>query len=193
MQHLEQVPTKSTGTGHTRPCTPTPATSPHFPARPCRSRYQLHQLLKVAEGKVAEASSYDPLDLFSEDPLRMLRALRALFGHPQNNLKLFWAGRPMGVRQGLRAWAAAERALGSGGSRGIEEALGASPELAATSADEEREQLLALLLEVLTQEGESTSPGKLFGRCDGVWLANFAARGPLAAVECIGVRRCGIC
>ncbi|CAK0784741.1 hypothetical protein CVIRNUC_007945 [Coccomyxa viridis] len=55
-------------------------------------RFQLHQHLKCAQGKVQRHSAYNPLDLFSGDVARMQRALRALLRDPQNNLRLFVDG-----------------------------------------------------------------------------------------------------
>lgn len=40
-------------------------------------------------------SPYDPLDLFSTEPLRMQHALQALLACPQNNLKMFLDGQPV--------------------------------------------------------------------------------------------------
>eukprot|EP00947_MAST-08B_sp_MAST-8B-sp1_P006455 g6455.t1 len=57
------------------------------------SRFQLHQRLKLAQGKVARMSGYCPLDLFSGDAGRMRRALRGLLRDPQNNLRLLQHGR----------------------------------------------------------------------------------------------------
>eukprot|EP00887_Chlorella_sp_A99_P005440 scaffold1.g5440.t1 len=58
------------------------------------SRYQLHQTLKVAQGKVGRRSGYDPADLFADDqPERTASALAQLLRHPQNNLALFADGR----------------------------------------------------------------------------------------------------
>lgn len=111
-----------------------------------RSRYQLHQLLKVEEGQVAARSSYDPLDLFCGEPPRQLAALRALLAAPQNNLKLFWGGQPVGVAQGLTAWAEAEAAGGGSATSGQQ---------GPSSGCEAQERLLELLVQVLALEGGS--------------------------------------
>ncbi|KAK9907753.1 hypothetical protein WJX75_009233 [Coccomyxa subellipsoidea] len=55
-------------------------------------RFQLHQLLKLEQGKIQRLSAYNPLDLFSGSPQRMEAALAALFEEPQNNLRLFLGG-----------------------------------------------------------------------------------------------------
>ena len=44
------------------------------------------------KGKVAAASHYDPLDLFSGDQDRRQQALRCLLRCPQNNLRMFVDG-----------------------------------------------------------------------------------------------------
>ncbi|KAL3138530.1 Inositol-pentakisphosphate 2-kinase, variant 3 [Trebouxia sp. C0010 RCD-2024] len=72
-----------------------PAISAEHEVKRHKSRFQLHQKLKLAQGKIQNSSAYDPLDLFSTDPTRMQRALRALFACPQNNLKLFLNGQPV--------------------------------------------------------------------------------------------------
>lgn len=60
-----------------------------------RSRYSLHQTLKLRQGSIAAKSEYDPLDLFSGDARRMHASLVALLKHPQNNLTVFIGGERM--------------------------------------------------------------------------------------------------
>lgn len=49
------------------------------------SRFQLHQRLKLAHGRVTQLSHYCPLQLFSGDPDRVAGSLRGLLATPQNN------------------------------------------------------------------------------------------------------------
>lgn len=57
-----------------------------------KSRYSLHQILKLEQGSISSRSAYDPLDLFSNQKERMVRTLIALFDNPQNNLSVFCGG-----------------------------------------------------------------------------------------------------
>ena len=57
-------------------------------------RYCMHQKLKLKEGKIERRSRYCPMDLFSGDPFAMQQALRSLAENPQNNLKMFFNGKP---------------------------------------------------------------------------------------------------
>lgn len=66
--------------------------SRHRHLKHTRSRYSLHQTLKLQQGLIKEKSEYEPLDLFSGDAMRMHASLVALFNNPQNNLKAFIGG-----------------------------------------------------------------------------------------------------
>eukprot|EP00924_Labyrinthula_sp_SR-Ha-C_P016473 snap_masked-scaffold_6-processed-gene-4.32-mRNA-1 protein AED:1.00 eAED:1.00 QI:0/0/0/0/1/1/2/0/430 len=57
------------------------------------SRFQMHQKLKLKHKKIKRISDYDPLDLFSQDEVRMKKSIRDLAGNPQNNLRLFIDGK----------------------------------------------------------------------------------------------------
>lgn len=52
----------------------------------------MHQQLKVKQLKLDTVSRYNPLDLFSRDKPRALKAFRALATTPQNNFRLFVNG-----------------------------------------------------------------------------------------------------
>ncbi|XP_021966659.1 uncharacterized protein LOC110861830 [Folsomia candida] len=54
--------------------------------------YCLNQFLKLERSKIASRTAYCPLDLFSGNPDRMIRAIFALISNPQNNLRLFRDG-----------------------------------------------------------------------------------------------------
>ncbi|KAL2611231.1 hypothetical protein R1flu_022923 [Riccia fluitans] len=56
------------------------------------SRFRMHQILKMKEGKIKGISKYCPLDLFSGTEEGILKALRDLFVTPQNNLRIFYNG-----------------------------------------------------------------------------------------------------
>lgn len=74
-------------------CLPTTATiHPDNRLKRQRSKFQLQQALKLAQGKVSQLSSYDPLDLFSGKEERVTAALKALLRKPQNNFRLFRDG-----------------------------------------------------------------------------------------------------
>lgn len=66
---------------------------PHKGLKRSVSRYHLQQSVKMEDGRIAEISSYDPLDLFSSERSRMESALKALFNNPQNNLRVFVNGK----------------------------------------------------------------------------------------------------
>ena len=53
-----------------------------------RSRFELHQRLKLAQGRVTQLSEYCPLQLFSGKPDLVAAALRGLLATPQNNFAL---------------------------------------------------------------------------------------------------------
>ena len=55
-------------------------------------KFCLKQYYKLQTKEVVERSQYCPLDLFSGDPARMLRAMKALLAAPQNNLRLLLDG-----------------------------------------------------------------------------------------------------
>jgi len=56
------------------------------------SRFRMLQYLKVAKGEVPKFSYYEPEDIFSRDPARIMNALNALEDSPQCNLKMFKDG-----------------------------------------------------------------------------------------------------
>lgn len=57
------------------------------------SRYVLHQHLKRKQNKIINISSYDPLDLFSNNLNRIKKAISSLIENPQNNLRIFINGK----------------------------------------------------------------------------------------------------
>ncbi|KAK4351948.1 hypothetical protein RND71_027466 [Anisodus tanguticus] len=56
------------------------------------TRFQMHQALKLHQGKTSEISAYDPLDLFSGSRDRVHKAIKGLFKTPQNNFRVFLNG-----------------------------------------------------------------------------------------------------
>lgn len=64
----------------------------HRSLKHSKSRYSLHQTLKLQQGSIKRRSDYEPLDLFSKDAGRMHQAIIALLKNPQNNLKVFVGG-----------------------------------------------------------------------------------------------------
>lgn len=96
----------------------------------------------MLQGNISKVSSYDPLDLFSQDPTRMQKALLALFQDPQNNLRLFLAGKPVQLEAGtsLEVTAAA-----------VSEAFG--PQVACMLPAAAVQVLVSALQDVLNQEG----------------------------------------
>jgi inositol-pentakisphosphate 2-kinase len=55
-------------------------------------RFQMMLRLKLKNGAIKTLSAYDPLDLFSESPERIEKALDALIAVPESNLKIFRPG-----------------------------------------------------------------------------------------------------
>jgi len=62
-------------------------------------KFCLKQYHKLHTKEVGERSQYCPLDLFSGDPARMLRATKSLLAAPQNNLRLLLDGVPLSCGQ----------------------------------------------------------------------------------------------
>ena len=60
--------------------------------RVSKCTFCLNQYLKLKNGSIRHQSAYCPLDLFSGNRIRMMKALRALVAAPQNNLKIFQDG-----------------------------------------------------------------------------------------------------
>lgn len=58
------------------------------------SRFCLQQALKLAQAKIDRVSQYDPIELFSDEPNRVVASTVALLREPQNNLQLFRDGCP---------------------------------------------------------------------------------------------------
>ncbi|KAJ4879634.1 Inositol-pentakisphosphate 2-kinase family protein [Raphanus sativus] len=57
-----------------------------------KTRFEMHQVLKLQENEISEISEYDPLDLFSGSKDRIHKAIRALYATPQNNFRVFLNG-----------------------------------------------------------------------------------------------------
>ncbi|CAI5971640.1 unnamed protein product [Closterium sp. NIES-65] len=74
-------------------CPSSPCIAPANHVKTTVPRFPMHQQLKLSEGEVAESSAYNPLDLFSSSPPRVLSALRTLIDNPQNNLRIFADGK----------------------------------------------------------------------------------------------------
>mmetsp|Transcript_23130 Transcript_23130/g.50520 ORF Transcript_23130/g.50520 Transcript_23130/m.50520 type:complete len:422 (+) Transcript_23130:97-1362(+) len=55
-------------------------------------RFTMHQQLKNSQGKLDTVSRYSPVDLFSYDEPRVIKALQALVATPQNNFRMFVDG-----------------------------------------------------------------------------------------------------
>lgn len=60
-------------------------------------RYCMHQRLKLVKGETGAVSTYCPLNLFAGSRTKIQDALRSLFAHPQNNLRLFVDGTALDV------------------------------------------------------------------------------------------------
>ncbi|KAL2504063.1 Inositol-pentakisphosphate 2-kinase family protein [Abeliophyllum distichum] len=56
------------------------------------TRFQMHQALKLHQGKISQISKYDPLDLFSGSKDRVQNAMKSLLLTPQNNFRVFLNG-----------------------------------------------------------------------------------------------------
>ncbi|KAI4316844.1 hypothetical protein L6164_024784 [Bauhinia variegata] len=56
------------------------------------TRFQMHQVLKLHQGKISNLSEYNPLDLFSGSKERIHKAIKDLFTTPQNNFRVFLNG-----------------------------------------------------------------------------------------------------
>lgn len=67
-------------------------------ARVCR--FCMHQRLKLARGEIDRVSAFCPIALSSDDPAAVRGAVDALLRTPQNNLRLFFDGRPLGAVDG---------------------------------------------------------------------------------------------
>lgn len=59
------------------------------------SKFCLQQALKLTQGKIDQIGRYDPVELFSGEPNRVVAATVALLKNPQNNLRLFRDGCPL--------------------------------------------------------------------------------------------------
>ncbi|KAH7862943.1 hypothetical protein Vadar_011357 [Vaccinium darrowii] len=57
-----------------------------------KSRFEMHQSLKLHRREISEISEYNPLDLFSGSKDRVHNAIKALFATPQNNFRVFLNG-----------------------------------------------------------------------------------------------------
>ncbi|KAL0314664.1 UNVERIFIED_CONTAM: Inositol-pentakisphosphate 2-kinase [Sesamum angustifolium] len=56
------------------------------------TRFKMHQLLKLHQGKIRKISKYDPLDMFSGSKDRVQKSIKSLFLTPQNNFRVFLNG-----------------------------------------------------------------------------------------------------
>jgi hypothetical protein len=63
------------------------------PIRASVPQFTLLQKKKLREDLIPEASTYDPLDLFSGEESRFLQAIRSLIGNPENNFQVYMRGK----------------------------------------------------------------------------------------------------
>ena len=58
-----------------------------------KSRFWLHQRLKLHQGKIERISEYEPLDLFNDNDRDISKSLHRLVRTPQNNFRVFRDGK----------------------------------------------------------------------------------------------------
>ncbi|KZV16053.1 inositol-pentakisphosphate 2-kinase-like [Dorcoceras hygrometricum] len=56
------------------------------------TRFQMHQVLRLRQGKISQISKYNPLDLYSGSKDGVQKAINSLFLTPQNNFRVFVNG-----------------------------------------------------------------------------------------------------
>mmetsp|Transcript_8444 Transcript_8444/g.28329 ORF Transcript_8444/g.28329 Transcript_8444/m.28329 type:complete len:419 (-) Transcript_8444:11-1267(-) len=79
------------------------------------SRYRMMQYEKLRTGKITSISSYDPLDLFSGDLLRMQTAVRNMMQDPQNVFRVWVCSGPSSAIRHLGSEEELREVLGSPG------------------------------------------------------------------------------